>query len=279
MSKKKMKRIKLIQKNWLEELDKEYDHPAIVLWRAIELKTIFQSLRGKRLLSPILDLGCGEGKIAKVLFGKGVVDIGLDNESEMVKAARKSKVYKKVVLGDAQDLPFRNNSLSTVFSNSVIEHIQGIEKVLSEVSRILKPGGLFIFTVPSHKFGDFLFFSLLFKKIKLDFLGKKYTQMRNKKLNHYHCYSPRQWGTLLKKAGLKMDNWQYYLSKETLSFWDKLAFEILFLRATGFLLSKQMKPKVIVWHKKRQVVEIRRHFRLSSKEVKLGGGLLIIAKK
>ena len=97
--------MKLKNKDWLKEVGREFNHPAVVLWRSIELKTIAESIGDDDLLTPLLDLGCGEGKIAKILFGKGIVDVGLDNELEIAKAARQSKVYKKVVVGDARNLP------------------------------------------------------------------------------------------------------------------------------------------------------------------------------
>lgn len=262
-------KIELNQKNWLEELNKEYNHPAIVLWRAIELKTIARFLRKESLSFPILDLGCGEGKIAKVLFGKGVVDIGVDNESEIVKAARKSKVYKKVVLGDAQNLPFQDNSLSTIFSNSVIEHIEGIEQVLSEVSRTLKPGGLFIFTVPSHKFADYLYLTTLFRGIGLSFLGKMYSRARNRQLNHFNLYNDLDWEKQLKKYSFKMIYRKYYLSHKDIYEWDKIC---LLLRPVSRIpfVNQRLRNKLY-----KEVLTLLD----KEEEFKVGGGLLVVARK
>ncbi len=154
-----------MEKNWILKLAKVYNHPAVILWRAIELRNLSRILSEKEMFHPILDLGCGEGEIARALFGKGVIDVGLDNEEQMVKKAEKSGIYRKVILGDACCLPFEKDSFNLIFSNCVIEHIPDINQVLSEVARILKKNGLFIFTVPSENFGDFLFFSRIFKKI------------------------------------------------------------------------------------------------------------------
>ncbi len=212
--------------NWLLKLVKVYDHPSVILWRAIELRHLseFFSKMGE-LPHPILDLGCGEGEIARALFGKGVIDVGLDNETEMVKKAKKSQVYKEVILGDAQNLSFKKDSFNLVFSNCVVEHIPDINKVLEEVARVLKKNGLFVFTVPSDRYGQYLFFSQFFRKIKMPFLAKVYALLRNRQLNHFHCYSLKSWEQKLQKYDLVLSESKTYISPQTLSFWDWLAFK------------------------------------------------------
>lgn len=212
--------------NWLEEMAKVYTHPSVVLWRAIELRQLDRVFsKMKKLPHPILDLGCGEGGIAKALFGKGIIDVGLDNEANMVEKAKKSKVYQKVVLGDAINLPFPKEKFNLVFSNCVLEHIPELDKVLEEVARVLKRNGLFVFTVPSDKFGDYLFFSQFFKKLKLSLLAKIYKKTRNYQLNHFHCYSQDFWQQKLRKNNFIPIESKSYLNPLTLSFWDWLAFE------------------------------------------------------
>lgn len=250
------------ENNWFLRLSKVYDHPSVVLWRAIELRhlsRIFSKI--KKIPRPILDLGCGEGEIAKALFGKGIIDVGLDNEANMVEKAKKSKIYQKVVLGDACDLPFPKEKFNFVFSNCVIEHIFELDKVLREVSRVLKKNGLFVFTVPSDKFGDYLFFSQFFKKIKIPFLAKLYAIFRNRQLNHFHCYSLSSWKEKLRKTGFCLIESQNYISPKTLFIWDKLAFQRKF-----FPFLKTNFKKLEFFYEKET-------------KVKQGGAFLIIAKK
>lgn len=211
-------------KDWLSDMVKAYDHPAIALFRAIELKTVAETLINHEIKRPILDLGCGEGEVAKALFS-AKPDIGLDNWDDMLIPASKNQVYGKLVKGDARQMPFADGAFNTVFSNCVIEHIYGLGKALSEVARVLKPQGLFIFTTPSHKYREFLYFYQVFNRIKLPHLAEWYTQKRNKMLNHYNCFSREDWQKKLAAFDFKVIESKYYIGKKTLYEWDKMAFK------------------------------------------------------
>ena len=52
------------------------------------------------------------------------------------------------VLADAHSLPFDDNSFNCVFASELVEHLDSPEKFMNEANRILKPGGIFIITVP-----------------------------------------------------------------------------------------------------------------------------------
>ena len=94
----------------------------------------------------LLDLGCGRGE-----FLQGFVRCGLDGHgvdgSMMAKA-----VYPqaRVVTADLEGtpLPFRNDTFDVVFSKSVLEHFYYPEKIVREIHRVLKPGGLAVTMVP-----------------------------------------------------------------------------------------------------------------------------------
>ena len=248
--------------NWVLKLAKVYKHPSVILWRAIELRHLDDFFSGMgKLPHPILDLGCGEGGIANALFGKGIIDVGLDNEKGMVKKAKRSQVYKKVILGDAQNLSFEKDSFNLVFSNSVVEHIPDINKVLKEVARVLKKNGLFVFTVPSDRYGQYLFFSQFFRKIKMPFLAKVYALLRNRQLNHFHCYSLKSWEQKLQKYNLFLSDSKTYISSQTLYFWDWLAFK------------KKIFPFI-----KTPLKEMNLYYEKDDQSKK-GGAFLIVAKK
>jgi len=165
-----------------------------------------------------LDLGCGEGAIARAVFdkprtGRCRVIWGLDNDKEMVKKAKKSRMYKKVLLADAGKIPLDDGVVDLVFSNSVLEHIKEIDKVLSEINRVLKPGGRLVFTVPSNKLGEYLGW------------GRLYAFIFNKKYNHYHLYDLPRWKKILGGHGLKIVKSKSYLSKEDVRHWHKLLWQ------------------------------------------------------
>lgn len=61
--------------------------------------------------------------------------------------------YKNVnVLADVQRIPFKNNTIGAVINIALLEHIENPQLVISEIFRILKPGG-YVYTVVPFMFG------------------------------------------------------------------------------------------------------------------------------
>ena len=52
------------------------------------------------------------------------------------------------ILGDAQNIPVKSNSMDCVKCTELLEHVEYPEKVLAEISRVLKPGGALILSIP-----------------------------------------------------------------------------------------------------------------------------------
>lgn len=256
-------------RNWLDILKSEFYHPATVLWRAVELRHIEEFLNKYELPTPILDLGCAEGKIADALF-KNKELIGLDNCWELLSQNKNRDIYKALILADGCRMPFKEGVFGSVFSNCVIEHIRDIDTLLSEVARALKEKNIFIFTVPSDKFADFLFFSRAFNKLGLKRLALWYGRKRNKQLNHFHCYSHNRWEQILKEKGLELIEYRYYMTEEATSAWDFLVGLIfIFNRLKIF---KNIERNITFFFKR----QLRKYYGINANE---GAGLLIIATK
>ncbi len=100
---------------------------------------------GKR----VLDLGCGGGFMAEALAARGAVVTGVDPSAEAVAAARRhageTGVAIDYLLAAGEDLPFGDDSFDVVVSVDVLEHVLDLGGVVSEVRRVLRPGGLFLF--------------------------------------------------------------------------------------------------------------------------------------
>jgi ubiquinone/menaquinone biosynthesis C-methylase UbiE len=194
-----------------------YETPSTVFFRSIEIKILKERFgelfRGKK----ILDLGCGDGIAALAVFDEPI-DYGLDNESGALKIAEKSNAYKKTIFADATKIPLQDESLDTVFSNCSIEHMENIKDVLQEVFRVLKKGGLFIFTGISDNFKNYGVLSFL----KMGFIAKRYGVFRDKRLKHLNVYSLDGWNQVLKEAGFKAVDGYYYLGKPEIELWDFL---------------------------------------------------------
>lgn len=195
-----------------------YKAPPTILFRSIELKLLKERLG--RLFGEeksIMDLGCGDGIAAAALFKKRI-DYGLDNNAIALEQAEKRKVYKKIVCADARKIPLKSGTINLVFSNCVVEHIEDLGAVLKEVSRVLVQDGLFVFTAPSHCFRKYSMFS----RCRLTRLAKIYGKLRDKKYEHHHNHSLKEWSSILEKFGFEVVDGFYYIDKKTLEFWDFL---------------------------------------------------------
>ena len=258
-------------KYWVEIIKKEFDHPATILWRAIEVAHLEEQIEKFVPIGLILDLGCAEGKIGGILFKNRRI-YGLDNCWELLRQNNRTDIYQALILADACKMPFKDKAFGCVFSNSVIEHIPDLDTLLDAVKNILREKGLFIFTVPSDKFGEYLFFSAIFANLRLNTLAEKYKNLRNKWLNHFHCYGHNTWKEKLQQNGLRLVSHSYYISKKTAMLWD-------FLAAMAFIMNKLKFRKPIEYLNTVSLQRIRKAVMLDSAKDDSGAGLLIIAEK
>jgi 2-polyprenyl-6-hydroxyphenyl methylase/3-demethylubiquinone-9 3-methyltransferase len=97
----------------------------------------------------VLDLGCAGGFMAEALALRGAHVTGIDPAAEAIDAARAHarqgglRIGYDVGVGEA--LPYDVASFDAVVCVDVLEHVADLNKVLSEVTRTLRPGGLFLF--------------------------------------------------------------------------------------------------------------------------------------
>jgi ubiquinone/menaquinone biosynthesis C-methylase UbiE len=90
----------------------------------------------------ILDLGCGEGTLAKEIQNKGASVIGVDLSDNMVTKAKENGI-EAFVMGVA-NLQFEDETFDKVFSNAVLHWVKDLNTSASEISRILKKNGKFV---------------------------------------------------------------------------------------------------------------------------------------
>lgn len=116
---------------------KYIEKPAII-------SLIKKDVRGKS----VLDLGCGSGPFVKELFSLGVKSVkGLDLSKELIKIARENNPRAEFSTGDARKTPYKNGEFEIVVSSLMAHYFKDLNPLFSEVSRILKNRGLFVFSM------------------------------------------------------------------------------------------------------------------------------------
>lgn len=90
----------------------------------------------------VLDLGCGDGTLAKEIEEKGSKVIGIDLSENMILKAKENRIEAYVM--SAIDLKFENNYFDKVFSNAVLHWIKDLDTNAKEINRVLKKNGKFV---------------------------------------------------------------------------------------------------------------------------------------
>jgi SAM-dependent methyltransferase len=167
------------------------------------------------LQAPIIDLGCGDGDFAQITFNHKI-DVGIDPWTGPVHKAIKLDVYRLVIQGSGDQLPFPDGYFASGFSNSVLEHIPEIDRVLVDLARVLKPGAVFLFCVPNQNFLKNLSISNFLDRSNLHGLADAYRAFFNRISRHAHCDSPEIWKERLEKAGFRIERWWHYFPPQAL---------------------------------------------------------------
>jgi len=99
----------------------------------------------------VLDLGCGTGYCIPELMSryKRADIVALDIARPMLEQARRRGRWlhrPRCVCGDAERLPFEDESFDLVFSNLMLQWCVDLDAAFAELQRVLRPGGLLLFT-------------------------------------------------------------------------------------------------------------------------------------
>ncbi len=100
-----------------------------------------------------LDVGCGKGAwtfVISDLLPKEAEIIGIDQEAQWVEGIMPPSSRFSFKVADAHNLPFEDESFDLVTCQTLLMHVQDHTRVLKEMARVLKPGGLLILAEPNN---------------------------------------------------------------------------------------------------------------------------------
>jgi len=104
----------------------------------------FKDLSGQK----VLDLGCGYGNYAEYFRSIGAKTTGIDGSINLLNIARDKYPDVTFVLADlTKPIPLADGSFDLVFCNQVLMDIENIESVFAEIKRLLKPNGIFYYSI------------------------------------------------------------------------------------------------------------------------------------
>ena len=144
----------------------------------------------------ILDFGIGSGYLAfpiarknpsAAVTGLDIVEKAL--EANRICAAQENIANLRCVSYDGTVFPFADGSFDLVISRYVLHHVPDIGHCISEISRVLKPGGLFFLSDPAPNAEDSEHFADRYMQLKPD--------------GHIRFYSKTEWKQIAGNAGLQ----------------------------------------------------------------------------
>lgn len=148
-----------------EDIAKGYD---AIAERVFVSDDFYREVLGieKDFSGDILEVGVGQGVVLKHIYerGRNIQSLtGLDLSDRLIEMARKNVPSAHIVKGDAEEMPFPNESFDIVVMIDVFQYLLNVDKALSEVRRVLRKGGSFIVTVPNR---DWVLFKRYIKNRK-----------------------------------------------------------------------------------------------------------------
>ena len=132
------------------------------------LQTNLEFLAQTDLLRPedrILEIGCGIGTVVFELSSKGHDIAGIDISGEAIEYGRKKYGNIRLDVQAAETLPYEDESFEVVLSFDLFEHIAAIDKHVSEVRRVLRPGGYYLFQTP-NRYSNIIYETLWTKSLQ-----------------------------------------------------------------------------------------------------------------
>ncbi|MEI6267032.1 MAG: class I SAM-dependent methyltransferase [bacterium] len=122
--------------------------PAKSFWNTyIERPAMASLLKDVVVNKKVLDMGCGSGLFTRMLKDWGAKVVGEDLSDGLLVIARRENPDIEFTQANANNMPYTKGSFDIVTSSLVVHYFEDLNSVFSEVNRILRPSGKFIFSM------------------------------------------------------------------------------------------------------------------------------------
>ena len=193
----------------------------LAIHRALEARQVLE----EGLESPILDLGCGDGRFARLWMGdvfRTMLILGCDLSPIEVKHAITQGRLKLALAADGRHLPLKDGCIATVIANSVLTHVPDIDRLIAEVSRILRSNGKFLASVPGPAFENQLVWVRAFRSLGLLWLAQRIGDRYHLRWQQWHRDGEIVWNRRFANQGLSLLKARPYPGKRTGLIWSLL---------------------------------------------------------
>lgn len=149
------------------------------------------------------------------------IDVGFDHKSNLLSKSEVLGIYKKTIIGNANALlPFENDSFESIFSN-ILYWLDNPSDAISEIARILKPGGQACLMLPNHTLPEYSFYNEYYLKTNnpaYSFLEKI---DRGRFSEHIkHSRTSTEWESIIHQSNLRLIKHVKHISKINMQIWD-----------------------------------------------------------
>jgi len=176
--------------------------------------------------SRVLDAGCGSGRVFKYALADGCSVVGVDVGVEL---AENGNVGARV-RGDIQRLPFAGSSFDAVLASHVMEHLMQPDEALTEIARVLRPGGRFLLLTPNRFHYVPLMASLVPQRLHVWFNRRREVAEQDVFPTLYRANTARRLRRLLEGAGFAVERVDQFETEP-----EYLAFHpLLYLLGVGY---------------------------------------------
>jgi 2-polyprenyl-6-hydroxyphenyl methylase/3-demethylubiquinone-9 3-methyltransferase len=177
-----------------EGLPEPLHPPDLALRRAFLLEGVRELGVAEHELD-VLDVGCGEGQLTAELAGAGTAVVGIDVAEEALRRARSQhpSLDLRIVPADGT-WPLEDSSFDVVWAGETIEHVADTATWLSEVWRVLRPGGTLLLSTPAHG---------RLRMLVLALSGRAFDAHFDPRSDHLRFYSRRSLARQLEELGFE----------------------------------------------------------------------------